>query len=36
MNYPSTPRQDLHELIHGTTVSDPYRWLEDLNSEATK
>ncbi len=36
MNYPSTPRQDLHETLHGTTVSDPYRWLEDLNSEATK
>lgn len=26
---PPTPRQDLVETIHGTSVADPYRWLED-------
>lgn len=36
MNYPSTPRQELTETLHGTPVADPYRWLEDLNSTATR
>lgn len=36
MNYPSTPRLELTETLHGATVADPYRWLEDLNSAATR
>ena len=27
--YPPTKRTDFTETIHGTTVADPYRWLED-------
>ncbi len=27
--YPATKRTDLVENLHGTTVADPYRWLED-------
>lgn len=31
-----TKKIDLMEDYHGTKVNDPYRWLEDDNSEATK
>ena len=34
--YPDAPRQDLAETIHGHEVADPYRWLEDPDSEQTK
>ena len=27
---------DVKETIHGTVVSDPYRWLEDQNSPETR
>jgi prolyl oligopeptidase len=27
--YPTTRREDVTELLHGVTVHDPYRWLED-------
>src|SRR5437763_4269767 len=27
--YPCAPRQDIVEDLHGHTVADPYRWLED-------
>jgi prolyl oligopeptidase len=36
MNYPAARRQDLVELIHGHEVADPYRWLEDPDSEPTQ
>lgn len=36
INYPESRRMDLVENIHGVTVSDPYRWLEDANSAETK
>ncbi|MDQ1680877.1 MAG: prolyl oligopeptidase [Frankiaceae bacterium] len=35
MNYPPAERLDLVEEIAGTTVSDPYRWLEDASDPRT-
>ncbi|WP_189222169.1 prolyl oligopeptidase family serine peptidase [Saccharothrix coeruleofusca] len=34
--YPAAPRQDLVEDLHGHLVADPYRWLEDPASPATR
>jgi prolyl oligopeptidase len=34
--YPPARRQDLAEQIGGRIVSDPYRWLEDPDSEETQ
>ena len=34
--YPSTRREDFSELLHGTTIADPYRWLEDDHSPETE
>lgn len=36
LRYPSAERLDLTENLHGHTVSDPYRWLEEADSSATK
>ena len=36
MIYPKTPTVDQTDVYHGTTVDDPYRWLEDDNAEQTK
>ena len=33
--YPETKKVDQVDNYHGTDVSDPYRWLEDDNSEET-
>src|SRR5215210_6227128 len=35
-DYPSAPRDDLVEQLHGQPVSDPYRWLEDVSAPATQ
>jgi prolyl oligopeptidase len=34
--YPDTKKLDIVEDYHGTQVSDPYRWLEDPNSDDTR
>lgn len=34
--YPSTQKVDQRDDYHGTTIADPYRWLEDANSADTK
>ncbi|MFD2367357.1 prolyl oligopeptidase family protein [Pseudoduganella sp. GCM10020061] len=34
--YPASKKVDQVDNYHGTTVADPYRWLEDANSADTK
>src|SRR5712692_10227681 len=34
--YPYTPRDDTRETLHGVEVRDPYRWLEDGDSEEVR
>jgi prolyl oligopeptidase len=34
--YPAAQRQDIVEDLHGHRVTDPYRWLEDPQSDDTK
>lgn len=36
LEYPVTAKQDVVDNYFGTEVPDPYRWLEDDNSEETK
>ncbi|GAA5482783.1 prolyl oligopeptidase family serine peptidase [Haloferula sargassicola] len=36
IDYPKTKTSDLVETLHGVQVADPYRWLEDDNSQETK
>lgn len=36
INYPKTHTIDQVDDYHGTLIPDPYRWLEDSNSAATK
>lgn len=33
---PIARRDDVKEVLHGVTVEDPYRWLEDQNSPETR
>ena len=35
-SYPETRRDDTAETLHGVRVADPYRWLEDPDSEDTR
>ena len=36
MPYPSTKVDPVVETIHGVKITDPYRWLEDADSPATR
>lgn len=36
LEYPKTEKGDQVDDYHGAKVADPYRWLEDANSEPTK
>jgi prolyl oligopeptidase len=36
LHYPDAPRLDIADEIHGHTVRDPYRWLEDADSAQTR
>ena len=36
MRYPQAPRLDLVETLHGHSVADPYRWLEDDEDPRTR
>src|SRR5258708_4241610 len=33
---PPTPVEPVTEMLHGVSVTDPYRWLEDQNSPRTR
>src|SRR6266481_9847853 len=33
---PPTPADPVTEILHGVTITDPYRWLEDQNSPQTR
>lgn len=36
LRYPPATRLDINETLHGHSVRDPYRWLEDADSTETK
>ena len=36
MRPPATERDDLVETLHGHRIADPYRWLEDPDSDRTR
>ncbi|MFZ3288726.1 MAG: prolyl oligopeptidase family serine peptidase [Telluria sp.] len=35
LTYPVSKKVDQQDSYHGTTIADPYRWLEDANSDET-
>src|SRR5207249_9144368 len=35
LHYPPARTADIVDDYHGTRVADPYRWLEDVDSEET-
>lgn len=34
--YPHSDRTDVADELHGRTIADPYRWMEDPDSDATR
>ncbi len=36
LTYPQTRKENVTDTLHGVTIADPYRWLEDDNSDETK
>ena len=36
LSYPPARVEDTAETLHGVTLGDPYRWLEDLQSDETR
>jgi prolyl oligopeptidase len=35
-SYPDAPRRDITDIIHGQPVADPYRWLENADSQESR
>lgn len=35
LSYPPARRADTAEVLHGATLADPYRWMEDIDSAET-
>jgi prolyl oligopeptidase len=36
LQYPQAARGDVVDDYHGVRISDPYRWLEDLDAPSTR
>ena len=36
LSYPAAARGTQIDAYHGTSIADPYRWLEDVDAPATK
>ena len=36
LHYPAAPRGNVVDVLHGTSVPDPYRWLEDPDAPASR
>ena len=34
--YPETRREEVVDVLHGTSVADPYRWLEDGEADEVR